>query len=627
MEDMSPAVAAPPAKSKVLPCNVRWERRPRFVRDYVWSDVESMDVTTALVTEMAPPVPDPPQNELVSTEKWNTINSRPHLFRITTPINTNRLYEMLASHPNRPLVESMCKGLRVGFWPWAVTDGSDAPSIVDNAVLQKLKDPKHLWFMGEQRDEEIKLSRFSDAFTTLSPGMTTIPLWVVPKPHTDKSRLVVDHSAGEYSPNSYISPDDAGVHLDTLHALGRALTRTRKRYGADIPLVLFKTDVSQAYRRLPMHPLWQLRQVVTIHGFHHVDNNNNFGNRGAGRLWITFFGLVLWIAVFIKFICDLFAYVDDAFSWEFASEVMFYPPYKKLMPTKQARLLTLFDDLGVPHEERKQVSGSPLQIIGFDVDPNAMTITMSREARTELVMAIRAFANPRQRRSLKDFQRLAGWVNWALNVFPLLRPGLSSVYEKMRRGSFPFQKLSINNSISNELCWLAAHIDSSDGVHIMESQEWSRSEAHDTFLCDACPTGMGYWSPKTCEGFVCAVSPSTRNGIFFFEALTVLSALNHVCESTSPKPHRLAILTDSLNTFDMFNTLHALPAYNSILITAVELLLASGIQLRVFHIPRGDNKVADALSRLDGVTARRLQPGLVITRFSPPRFTLGDVQL
>ena len=518
------------------------------------------------------------------------------------------------------------QGLKVGFWPWANTLGSNAPSIVDNARLQKIKDPKHLQFMVEQRDEEIRLGRFSAAFSTLSPGMTTIPLWVVPKPHSDKFRLVVDHSAGDYAPNSYIAPEDASVHLDTLHVLGKALLNVKKNHG-DVPLVLFKTDVSQAYRRLPVHPLWQLRQVVSINGSYHVDNNNNFGDRGAGRLWVTFFGLVLWIAVFVKFICDLFAYVDDAFSWEFASHVTFYSPFNKYLPTKQAQLLSLFDELGVPHEERKQVFGSPLQIIGFDVDPNALTITMSLAARDELVAAIYAFANPRQRRSLKDFQRLAGWVNWALNVYPLLRPGLSGVYEKMRRGSFPFQKLSINNTISNELRWLAAHIESSDGVRIIESQEWSRSEAHDLFLCDACPAGMGYWSPQTCEGFTCAIPPLSRNGIFFFEALTVLSALSHACKSAHAKPYRLAIFTDSLNTFDMFNTLHALPAYNPILITATDLLITSGIQLRVFHIPREENKVADALSRLDPMTARRFQPGLKVTTFSPPRFTLGEVKL
>ena len=190
----------------------------------------------------------------------------------------------------------MCKGLVVGFWPWATTSNSKAPSIVDNSRLQRIKNPDHLKFISEQRDEEIRLYRFSPAFKTLSPGMTTIPLWVVPKPHSDKLRLVVDHSAGDFAPNSYISPEDASVHLDTLHALGEALLYIRNHHG-NVPLVLFKTDVSQAYRRLPMHPLWQMRQIVSIQDSYHVDNNNNFGNRGAGRLWVTFFSLVLWIAV------------------------------------------------------------------------------------------------------------------------------------------------------------------------------------------------------------------------------------------------------------------------------------------------------------------------------------------
>jgi hypothetical protein len=95
--------------------------------------------------------------------------------------------------------------------------------------------------------------------------------------------------------------------------------------------------------------------------------------------------------------------------------------YAKFLPTKQAQLLLLFDDIGIPHKEHKQVFGSPLQIIGFDVNPNTMMITMPSAARDELVLAIRTFANPRRRQSLRDFQRLAGWVNWALNVYPLLR--------------------------------------------------------------------------------------------------------------------------------------------------------------------------------------------------------------
>jgi hypothetical protein len=32
---------------------------------------------------------------------------------------------------------------------------------------------------------------------------------------------------------------------------------------------------------------------------------------------------------------------------------------------------------------------------------------------------------------LHEFQQLAGWINWALNVFPLLKLGLSNIYVKM----------------------------------------------------------------------------------------------------------------------------------------------------------------------------------------------------
>jgi hypothetical protein len=257
-----------------------------------------------------------------------------------------------------------------------------------------------------------------------------------------------------------------------------------------------------------------------------------------------------------------------------------------------------------------------------------MTITMPAEAQHDLCNAVCSFTNACQHHTLKDFQHLAGWVNRALNAYPLLHPGLSSLYKKMfHRGSQPFQQLSVSVAISNELRWLANHIDKSDGIHIITSQEWSRSDADETYLSDACPQGMGYWSPKACHGFQCPIPSSTCNGIFFFKALSVLSAFHHVCEHSSSKPSCLAVLTDNSNTFDMLNSLYALPAYNLILITAVDLMISTGIQLRVFHIPHAENQITNALSCLDNATARVLHPGLIIQNFSPPRFTLGATSL
>jgi hypothetical protein len=77
----------------------------------------------------------------------------------------------------------------------------------------------------------------------------------------------------------------------------------------------------------------------------------------------------------------------------------------------------------------------------------------------------------------------------------------------------------------------------------------------------------------------------------------------------------------------MFNSLHALPAYNDILITTVNWLIARKMERRVFFIPGSLNTIADALSHFQNDVAMWHVPGLTIWPFTPPRFTLGEVTL
>jgi hypothetical protein len=98
--------------------------------------------------------------------------------------------------------------------------------------------------------------------------------------------------------------------------------------------------------------------------------------------------LVLWIAITVKNIKDLLGYVDDNFSWDFKGNLLFYWLYNKSLPAKQTCLLQLWDELGISHKERKQEWGQILMVIGFEVDLNAMTITMPKSAHNDLVSAI-----------------------------------------------------------------------------------------------------------------------------------------------------------------------------------------------------------------------------------------------
>jgi hypothetical protein len=58
--------------------------------------------------------------------------------------------------------------------------------------------------------------------------------------------------------------------------------------------------------------------------------------------------------------------------------------------------------------------------------------------------------------------------------------------------------------------------------------------------------------------------------------------------------------------------LHALPLYNEILKSAVDVLISSNFQLRVLLLPRKKNVVADALSHWKNADALAVHPDLLI---------------
>ena len=76
--------------------------------------------------------------------------------------------------------------------------------------------------------------------------------------------------------------DIVGAKMDSISDLIGALLRYCKRH-PKTTLILFKSDVSAAYRRLPLHPLWQVKQIVIIDGIRHVDRCTCFGGRGSCR--------------------------------------------------------------------------------------------------------------------------------------------------------------------------------------------------------------------------------------------------------------------------------------------------------------------------------------------------------
>lgn len=553
-----------------------------------------------------------------------TILDHPDLFKIVTPIKIDIFQELLKDHPNPPLVASVCRGLREGFWPYADHTIPDFMKTFDNS--HRKIHPEVAEFIRTERDKEVRLERWSKPFgTELFEGMYAAPIGIKAKKATGKKRLIIDQSHEPYSPNSFIPKTRPDIPNDTLANLGAALLKARANH-PDQDLVVWKSDVKSAYRLMPMHPLWQMRQVVTVDGQFHVDRCNCFGNRAGGWVWASFISLVLWIGVNVKGLEDLFGYVDDDFSWELADNLLYYPPYDKNLPAKQVKYLELWDELGIPHEEDKQLFGKQLCIIGFEVDPNHMYIKLPDDRREELLNEIMDLVTLNKAYSLTYYEGLAGLLNWTLDVYPLLRPGLSALYSDIKKltrlkEEIPGEKIRIRPSheTCQELGWVARHLLHIGGIDILRSREWGPEDADFHVYTTACLTGIGLFFPSLNLGLQMRAE-DLRGRVSYLKTYAVLCALSTAVSLLDTPSLRLAIFSDSDYTISNFDILCGSADYNPIILSAVDILLASNTSLRVvrFSPESREFKVAEGLAWFNNDTVLSITPELSISQFEGP---------
>ena len=597
--------------------DVLFGMRPRYLRHNLWMMDTDPKITAADWTATARPLPRPPLSEFDNLLALNTIAERSDLFKIVSPVKVEELERLTMTHPNRPFVESIIEGVRNGFWPWASTNKEGYPLTHDESKPIWLSDEKEEFLLNQIKHEQ-ELERMSEVFGGgLLPGMYCMPHYIVPKPHGGGWRLVNDLSAGSFSLNSMVDRQFiTGFPLDNLSHLGEMLLRKYKE-NPQVNLVVWKLDVAEAYRICPVHVLWQLKQVIKLGDEHIVDRVNVFGGSGSGPIFISLNSLVAWIARYQRDIEDL-VYVDDSFGVEEVGNITRYEPYGEEFPTQQTRLLQLWDELGIPHKHEKQMNGRQLTVLGIEVDVEHLTFTLPVEAKERLVKELCNWSVKGVRKKVKEWQQLAGWINWVLNVYPLLRPALNIIYAKIK-GKDQEARVWANSTIREDLCWAKEKVEKLSGVRLLKSCMWEPEEATCVAKTDACPLGVAFWYPDLGLGF----SSSTPRGtvatqITFYEALAVLSVLDDA-RLRFPPESKILIYTDNFTSVAMFNSLKALLEYNCILKAAVDILLGMRFRLRVLHIAGEDNVVADALSRSEFMRALRERPGLSIRCFEPFR--------
>jgi hypothetical protein len=201
------------------------------------------------------------------------------------------------------------------------------------------------------------------------------------------------------------------------------------------------------------------------------------------------------------------------------------------------------------------------------------------------------------------------------------------LYSKMAGKSNMHEPIWVNRQLCFELGWVAENIETSTGIHMLSSVEWTVDDADMVLYTDTCLYGLGIWLPHDNVGLQHLMVDPPPRPIFYYEALTVVAALHRALTLTVPPLNRVVVYCDNTNTVDMFNTLHAQPEYNSLLLTAAQYALQTGSSFRVFHIPGDQNTVSDALSRHRNFIAYEAAPGILIQPFEPPQLVSGAAGL
>ncbi|KAF6740963.1 hypothetical protein DFP72DRAFT_836015, partial [Ephemerocybe angulata] len=179
----------------------------------------STPIKTSEWSLTARPLPEPPQHVLDDRDVSATLSTHPHLFKIVTPVNVNRLRQLTIIHPNQPFVHSVLRGLQHGFWPWA-SYPPDHPSTYETACPPPSTEEQRTFLLA-QRDTELSKDRYSEGFATLLPGMRNTPTFAVPKDGGLDLRMVTNHSKEPYSQNSMVDKAAMGkVPLDGMKVLG-----------------------------------------------------------------------------------------------------------------------------------------------------------------------------------------------------------------------------------------------------------------------------------------------------------------------------------------------------------------------------------------------------------------------
>lgn len=372
---------------------------------------------------------------------------------ITTPLKPWAWRQLLATHPNRLLVDFFITGLLEGFRLGFTGPGSSLRSATRN-LGGALDHPK---VVDDYLAAEISIGRVAGPFEVTSIPLAHISRFgVIPKRHTsNKWRLIVDlshpagHSINDGIPKqlcslSYITIDTAIDHI--------------LRFGPGT--FLAKMDVKNAFRLLPVHPADRHLLAMKWGNKIFIDTCLPFGLRSAPKLFNLLADLLSWVLE-LSGASPTIHYLDDFLT--------FGPPNTTTCQDNLAIMEKICEELGIPLAlDKLEGPSHSLTFLGVRLDTQLMQARLPDDKLHRIKQDLSKWLH-KKKATKRQILSLVGVLQHASKV---VRPGRTFV-SRMYSTAARLKKLSyftrLNRHFRSDLYWWHIFITNWNGISILRS--------------------------------------------------------------------------------------------------------------------------------------------------------------
>jgi len=241
------------------------------------------------------------------------------------------------------------------------------------------------------------------------------PLGLVPKPHSNKFRLIQDLSYPRNNPS--VSSVNAGINISEFPKIWGSFNSTAKLILTLPPGCVAATfDVSAAYRITPIRPSQQNSLCVCWRGRVYVDQPLMFGLSSSAGV----FGSIADMLVAIYGRADfnlIHKWVDDF--------LVIHLPHQSWSETE---FIALTAFCGVPWSIEKLHKFATVQCyIGFDWNLDRKSVAIPAEKLTKIQELVNSWLKPGARFSLVETNSMHGKLVHISCIFPIIRPLLRAL--------------------------------------------------------------------------------------------------------------------------------------------------------------------------------------------------------